>query len=193
MAGFSDTSVRERSQCRYALSNHGQGDTGRFQGEPLDYWVTGFGTGGTLKGVARVLAKERPDTKIVVCEPDDAPMLSSGIEQQRKPGWVGSGEPPLCGSRILARLEPRLHPEADSGRRGDERHQPAHKNQNAEAMRCSIDLARKEGISSALAPARRSRQPCKSVQTLQRNRRSCACCRTPESAIEHSALRRRFH
>ena len=49
-----------------------------FKGERLDYWVTGFGTGGTLKGVARVLAKERPETKIVVCEPDDAPMLSSG-------------------------------------------------------------------------------------------------------------------
>ena len=31
-----------------------------FAGEPLDYWVTGFGTGGTLKGVGRVLAKERP-------------------------------------------------------------------------------------------------------------------------------------
>src|SRR6201996_7210517 len=55
-----------------------------FEGERLDYWVTGFGTGGTLKGVARVLAKERPETKIVVSEPDDAAMLSSGIEQQRK-------------------------------------------------------------------------------------------------------------
>src|SRR5215207_2128910 len=48
-----------------------------FAGERLDYWVTGFGTGGTLKGVARVLAKERPDTKIVLCEPDEAAMLSS--------------------------------------------------------------------------------------------------------------------
>src|ERR1700726_1801488 len=56
-----------------------------FEGEPLDYWVTGFGTGGTLKGVARVLAKERPNTKIVVCEPDDAPMLSSGAPQERQP------------------------------------------------------------------------------------------------------------
>ena len=46
-----------------------------FEGERLDYWVTGFGTGGTLKGVSRVLAKERPDTKVVVCEPADAPML----------------------------------------------------------------------------------------------------------------------
>jgi cysteine synthase A len=32
-----------------------------FAGEKLDYWVTGFGTGGTLKGVARVLRAERPD------------------------------------------------------------------------------------------------------------------------------------
>src|SRR5476651_1512431 len=55
-----------------------------FAGEKLDYWVTGFGTGGTLKGVARVLAKERPDTKIVVCEPAEAPMLTSKTPQERK-------------------------------------------------------------------------------------------------------------
>src|SRR5580704_473937 len=54
-----------------------------FAGEPLDYWVTGYGTGGTLKGVARVLAKERPETKIVVCEPADAQLLGSGIVQSR--------------------------------------------------------------------------------------------------------------
>src|ERR1700743_3544798 len=41
-----------------------------FKGEKLDYWVTGFGTGGTLNGVATVLKKERPDTKIVVAEPE---------------------------------------------------------------------------------------------------------------------------
>jgi len=55
-----------------------------FKDTQLDYWVTGYGTGGTLKGVARVLAKEMPNTKIVVCEPADAPMLSSGTGQQRK-------------------------------------------------------------------------------------------------------------
>jgi cysteine synthase A len=54
-----------------------------FAGEPLDYWVTGFGTGGTLKGVARVLEQERPETRIVVAEPADAPLLSSGTPQAR--------------------------------------------------------------------------------------------------------------
>src|SRR3974390_2814525 len=54
-----------------------------FAGKPLDYWVTGYGTGGTLKGVARVLAKERPETKIIVCEPEDAQLLASGIVEAR--------------------------------------------------------------------------------------------------------------
>src|SRR5829696_7786595 len=54
-----------------------------FAGERLDYWVTGYGTGGTLKGVSRVLRKELPDTKIVVCEPEDAALLSSGVGQDR--------------------------------------------------------------------------------------------------------------
>src|SRR5271167_2035442 len=56
-----------------------------FKGERLDYWVTGFGTGGTLKGVARVLAKERPETKIIVCEPEDAQLLGSGAPQAYNP------------------------------------------------------------------------------------------------------------
>jgi cysteine synthase A len=65
-----------------------------FAGERLDYWVTGFGTGGTLKGVARVLAKERPETKIVVCEPADAPMLTSKSPQQRNAdGTPAAGHP----------------------------------------------------------------------------------------------------
>jgi cysteine synthase len=65
-----------------------------FKGEKLDYWVTGFGTGGTLKGVARVLAKERPDTKIVLCEPADAPMLTSKTPQERNPdGSPGKANP----------------------------------------------------------------------------------------------------
>jgi len=65
-----------------------------FAGEPLDYWVTGYGTGGTLKGVARVLARERPGTKIVVCEPQDAPLLGSRIAQQRNPdGSPATGHP----------------------------------------------------------------------------------------------------
>ena len=66
-----------------------------FAGERLDYWVTGFGTGGTLKGVARVLAKERPETKIVVCEPDRrADARQRRCRRQRNPdGSPASAHP----------------------------------------------------------------------------------------------------
>lgn len=47
----------------------------------LDYWVTGTGTGGTLNGVARSLRDRSPRTRIIVCEPDNAPVLGSGIPQ----------------------------------------------------------------------------------------------------------------
>ena len=61
-----------------------------FAGETLDYWVTGYGTGGTLRGGSRVLAEKSPATKIIVCEPEDAQLLASGAEQARNPDGSAS-------------------------------------------------------------------------------------------------------
>jgi cysteine synthase len=58
---------------------------GDFDGERLDYYVTGYGTGGTITGVARVLRKERPETKIILSEPANAQLIGSGIAQERGP------------------------------------------------------------------------------------------------------------
>ncbi len=108
--------------------------------------MTGYGTGGTLKGVARVLDKERPETKIIVCEPTDAPLLGSGIEQARNPdgtpsaphpafkphpmqGWTPDFIPKLTDDAVAMKLIDRIIPIA-----------------GAEALRCSHDLAAKEGI-----------------------------------------------
>jgi cysteine synthase A len=52
-----------------------------FEGERLDYWVSTFGTGGTVKGVSRALKAARPGTRIVVAEPDNSAMLFSGLPQ----------------------------------------------------------------------------------------------------------------
>ncbi len=54
-----------------------------FDGEKLDYWVTGYGTGGTLTGVARELRDKRPDTKIILSEPANSQLLGSGKAQER--------------------------------------------------------------------------------------------------------------
>ena len=54
-----------------------------FAGERLDFWVTGYGTGGTVTGVARLLRRERPETKIILSEPANAQIVGSGHVQQR--------------------------------------------------------------------------------------------------------------
>lgn len=56
---------------------------GDFDGVPLDYFVTGYGTGGTLTGVGRVLRDKRPDTKIILSEPANAALIGSGIPTER--------------------------------------------------------------------------------------------------------------
>jgi cysteine synthase A len=64
-----------------------------FAGENLDYWVSGFGTGGTLLGVARELKRVRPGTKIIAAEPDNSGLLASGIRQPRRPDGTAEREP----------------------------------------------------------------------------------------------------
>ncbi len=65
-----------------------------FKGRNLDYFVSGYGTGGTVTGVARVLRKERPQTKIIVSEPASAALLTSGQPQQRIAGNAPAGSHP---------------------------------------------------------------------------------------------------
>ncbi len=61
-----------------------------FDGERLDYFVSGYGTGGTVAGVGRVLRKERPETKIILSEPANAQLVGSGIPQERGPDGAPS-------------------------------------------------------------------------------------------------------
>jgi cysteine synthase A len=65
-----------------------------FEGERLDYWVSGYGTGGTVTGVSRVLRRERPKTKIVLCEPANAALVKSGVAQTRAADQGPSGSHP---------------------------------------------------------------------------------------------------
>ena len=117
-----------------------------FKDDRLDYWVTGFGTGGTLKGVARVLAKERPETKIVVCEPDDAPMLSSGIEQERNEDGSASAPHPSWKPHPMQGWSPDFVAKLTGDAVSSKAISQVLRITNADAMRCSKELAKKEGI-----------------------------------------------
>ena len=117
-----------------------------FRGERLDYWVTGYGTGGTLKGVSRVLAKEMPETKIVVCEPEDAQILSSGIDQARNPDGSPAAAHPAFKPHLMQGWTPDFIPKltADAVKLNIIHRIIAVP--GAEAIRCSAELASKEGI-----------------------------------------------
>jgi cysteine synthase A len=77
----------------------------------LDYWVSGFGTGGTLKGVSRVLKEKSPDTKIIVCEPDNSPILGSGIPQDRLEDGTPRDSHPLFRPHLMQGWTPDFIPQ----------------------------------------------------------------------------------
>lgn len=59
-----------------------------FAGQRLDYWVTGYGTGGTLTGAGQMIKCARPDTRIVACEPAGAAQLDGKEWKSHKiQGW----------------------------------------------------------------------------------------------------------
>jgi len=60
-----------------------------FAGDRLDCLVTGYGTGGTITGIGRVLRRERPQTRIILSEPANAQIVGSGRAQGRN----GDGSP----------------------------------------------------------------------------------------------------
>jgi len=111
----------------------------------LDYWVTGFGTSGTLGGVSRVLRKRSPDTKIMVCEPDNSQILGSGIPQERNSDGTYQTHPsfrPHLMQGWSPNFIPRFAEEAAEANMIDEII-PINGNF---AIQCAMDLAQKEGI-----------------------------------------------
>jgi len=72
-----------------------------FAGRRLDYWVTGYGTGGTLTGAGEMLKKARPDIRIVVTEPEGAALLSGGEWKPHKiQGWTPDFIPAVLDRKV---------------------------------------------------------------------------------------------
>ncbi|HSN27892.1 MAG TPA: cysteine synthase A [Kofleriaceae bacterium] len=60
-----------------------------FADRRLDYWVTGYGTGGTLTGAGQMLKHARPGVKIVAIEPAAAALLQGKEWKPHKiQGWT---------------------------------------------------------------------------------------------------------
>jgi cysteine synthase A len=117
-----------------------------FDGVALDYWVTGYGTGGTLKGVARVLAEARPDTKIVLCEPEEAPLLHDGAAQERNADGSPAASHPSFKPHPMQGWTPDFIPQLTSDAMDAGNIERLIQIPNADALRCARELAAKEGI-----------------------------------------------
>jgi cysteine synthase A len=133
----SNADVHSRTTAREILED--------FEGDRLDYWVTGFGTGGTLKGVARILKEKRPETRIVVCEPSNSPVLGSGIPQ----GVAADGSPeshPSFRPHMVQGWSPDFIPKLTQDAVAMKLIDEILPIQGTEAMRLSKELARQEGI-----------------------------------------------
>jgi cysteine synthase len=97
-----------------------------FVGRRLDYFVTGWGTGGTLTGVGEVLRLARPEVQIVACEPAGAALLSASSWAPHKiQGWTPDFVPAVLKREVAHRIVT----VADT-----------------EALECARSLARSEGI-----------------------------------------------
>jgi cysteine synthase A len=113
---------------------------------PLDYWVTGFGTAGTLAGVSRVLKQRSPATRIVACEPDNSPILASGIAQARNPDGSGRGSHPLFRPHVMQGWSPDFIPLIAEEVLREARLDRMLAINGNDAMRCARELAQQEGI-----------------------------------------------
>lgn len=97
-----------------------------FAGEPLDYWVTGWGTGGTMSGAGKTLKAARPDLQIVATEPEQAALLSGGEWSPHKiQGWTPDFIPDVLERDIADEIIPV---------------------NDDESISTSLDLAKLEGI-----------------------------------------------
>uniref|UniRef100_A0A0G4GU03 Tryptophan synthase beta chain-like PALP domain-containing protein n=1 Tax=Chromera velia CCMP2878 TaxID=1169474 RepID=A0A0G4GU03_9ALVE len=110
-----------------------------FAGRPLDYWVTGWGTGGTLVGAGRVMRAARPDTKIVVTEPMGAQLLKGEPWNAHKiQGWTPDFVPEIIQGEIKAKGQDKVYDEMEPVT-------------DEESIEASQMLATKEGIFTGIS------------------------------------------
>ncbi len=78
-----------------------------FAGKRLDYFVTGWGTGGTLTGAGEMLKLARPDIRIIATEPAGAALLAGKPWQPHKiQGWTPDFVPQVLNRRVIDAIVP---------------------------------------------------------------------------------------
>lgn len=91
----------------YHRSTTGPEILGDFAGKRLDYFVSGWGTGGTITGAGEVLKLARPDIRIISSEPAGAALLSGDEWKPHKiQGWTPDFLPAVLSRTIADEIIP---------------------------------------------------------------------------------------
>jgi len=78
-----------------------------FRNDRLDFWVTGYGTGGTLTGAGQIIKKARPETKVIASEPVEAQLLTGGAFSPHKiQGWTPDFLPEVVDKTVFDKVIP---------------------------------------------------------------------------------------
>lgn len=117
-----------------------------FAGSRLDWFVTGYGTGGTVTGIGRVLRKERPEVRIVLSEPANAQLLGSGTPQERTPEGAPASSHPAFEPHPIQGWTPDFIPKVLQEAIDEHLFDEVVPVAGAEGMRWARELAAKEGI-----------------------------------------------
>lgn len=117
-----------------------------FSEDPLHYWVSGTGTGGTLKGVARVLKARSPNTKVIVCEPSNAAQIASGVKQERNEDGSPAASHPAFNPHPMQGWSPDFIPKLVEDVIVAEHIDECVSVEGPRAFECCLNLAQQEGI-----------------------------------------------
>ncbi len=122
-----------------------------FDGERLDYFVTGYGTGGTVSGVGRVLRKERPETKIILTEPANAQLVGSGHAQERNAEGAPAASHPAFEPHPIQGWTPDFIPLVLQESLDNKFHDDLIPVPGPEGIKWAQELAAKEGIFTGIS------------------------------------------
>lgn len=117
-----------------------------FADNPLDYFVTGFGTGGTLKGIARVLRSKSPHTKIIAVEPENSQLLGSGIAQDYWADGTPAASHPVFRPHPMQGWSPDFIPKLADDVVAAGHIDALQTINGSDAIHCARELARREGL-----------------------------------------------
>ena len=122
-----------------------------FANSRLDYFVTGYGTGGTVAGVGRVLRRERPEARIVLAEPANAALVSSGQAQARESGGAPAGSHPAFEPHPIQGWTPDFIPKVLQEAMDEGYCDEVMTVSGPDAIHWAQELARREGILAGIS------------------------------------------